>query len=55
MKATERQRVKTRSLAHNTLRMEEHVRALKWELERLTSKSITHTDMYKRNNKLVDA
>jgi hypothetical protein len=41
------------SMAHNTSRVEGHVRVLGWGLGRLTSKSITHTDLQKPNNKLV--
>jgi hypothetical protein len=47
--------VEVRSLAHNTSRVEGHARALGWGLERLISNSITHMDMHKPNNKLVNA
>jgi hypothetical protein len=40
------------SLAHNTLGVEGYVGASGWGL---TSKSITHTDLHKLNNKLVSA
>jgi hypothetical protein len=32
-----------------------HARALGWGLRRVTSKSITHVDLHKLNNKLVNA
>jgi hypothetical protein len=47
--------VSVRSLAHNALRIEGHVRVLGWGLGRLTSKSITNMDLHKPNNKLVSA
>jgi hypothetical protein len=43
------------SLARNTLGVEGHAGALGWGLRRLTSKSITHTNLHKPNNKLVTA
>jgi hypothetical protein len=51
----EGQGVGARSLAHNTLGVEGHVGALGWALGRVTSKSITHTDLHKPNNKLFSA
>jgi hypothetical protein len=36
------------------LGVEGHVEALGWGLGRVTSKSITHTDLHKPNNKLVN-
>jgi hypothetical protein len=52
---TKRERVEARSLARSTLRVEGRVRALGWGVGRLTSKSITHMDLHKLNNKLVSA
>jgi hypothetical protein len=43
------------SMVHNTLRVEGHARVLGWGLGRVTSKSITHTNLHKPNNKLVNA
>jgi hypothetical protein len=43
------------SLAHSTLGVEGHAGAPKWGLRRLTSKSITHTNLHKPNNKLVSS
>ncbi len=53
MKTTEGVRV--HSLVHSTLGVEGHVRAPKWGLGRMTSKSIIHMDLHKPNNKLVNA
>ncbi len=55
MKTTEGKGVGARSLARSTLGVEGHVGASGWGLGRLISKSITHTDLYKPNNKLVSA
>jgi hypothetical protein len=41
------------TLARSTSRVEGRIRAP--GLRRLTSKSITHVDMYKPNNKLINA
>jgi len=41
------------SLACNTFRVKGHVGALKWGLGRVTSNSITHTNLHKPNKKLV--
>jgi len=46
--------VGVRSLAHNTSWVEGHVGAPRWGLGRLISKSITHMDLHKPNNKLVN-
>ncbi len=43
------------SLACSTSKVEGHVQAPGWGLRRLTSKSITHTNLYKPNDKLVSA
>ncbi len=42
-------------LAYNTLKVEGRAKDLGWGLGRVTSKSITHTDLHKPNNKLVSA
>ncbi len=42
-------------LTHNTLGVKGRAKALGWGLERLTSKSNTHTNLHKPNNKLVSA
>jgi hypothetical protein len=47
--------VRVCSLAQNTSGVEGHVGALGWGLQRLTSKSIIHTDLHKPNNKLFNA
>jgi hypothetical protein len=47
--------VKVHSLVRSTLRVDGHVGALGLGLRRLTSNSITHTDLHKPNNKLVSA
>jgi hypothetical protein len=43
------------SLARNILGVEGHAGALRWGLGRMTSKSVTYTDLHKPNNKLVCA
>jgi len=43
------------SLARNTLGVKGCAGALGWGLGRLTSKSITHMDLHKPNNKLFSA
>jgi hypothetical protein len=48
-------RVGAHSLAHNTLGIEGRVGAPGWGLEKMTSNSITHTDLHKTNNKLISA
>jgi hypothetical protein len=55
VKTTEGKGVGVRSLACNIFGLEGHARALGWGLGRMTSKSITHTDLHKPNNKLVIA
>jgi hypothetical protein len=47
--------IRAHSLACNTSRVQGCARALEWGLGRLTSKSITHMDLHKPNNKLVSA
>jgi hypothetical protein len=55
MKTTKGERIGVRSLICSILRVEGHAGALGWGLGRLMSKSITHTDLHKLNNKLVSA
>jgi hypothetical protein len=43
------------SLSHNILEVEGRARVPRWGLGRVTSKSITHTDLHKPNNKLISA
>jgi hypothetical protein len=52
MKTSKREGVGARSLAHNISGVEGRVGALGWGVGRLTSKSITHMDLHKLNNKL---
>jgi hypothetical protein len=47
--------VKVRSLIRNTLGVKGCVGTPRWGLGRLTSNSITHTDLQKPNNKFVNA
>jgi len=47
------EKVGARSLAHNILGVERRVGAPGWGLGKLTSKSITHIDLHKPNNKLL--
>jgi hypothetical protein len=49
----EGQGVGARSLAHSISKVKGHAGAPGWGLGRMTSKSITHTDLHKPNNKLV--
>jgi hypothetical protein len=42
------------SLVRNTLGVEGHAGTSRWRLKRLTRKSITHMDLHKPNNKLVN-
>jgi len=55
MKTLEREGIGVLSLVRNILGVEGHAGALGWGLGRLTSKSITHMDLHKPNNKLVSA
>jgi hypothetical protein len=55
VKTTKGKGVRLRSLAWNTLGLEGLVRAPKWGLGKVASKSITYTDVHKPNNKLVSA
>jgi hypothetical protein len=55
VKTTEGERVGAHSLACNTSGVEGHVGVSGWGLGKLTSNSITHTDLHKPNNKLVSA
>jgi len=47
--------VRAHSMACSTSGVEGHVGALGWGLGRMTSGSIIHRDLHKRNNKLVNA
>jgi hypothetical protein len=55
VKTMEGERVRAHSLTHNTLGVEGCAGVLKWGLGSVTSKSITHMDLHKPNNKLVNA
>jgi hypothetical protein len=55
VKTAEEEWIKAHSLIRNTSKVKGHIRALGWGLGRLTSKSITHMNLYKPNNKLVNA
>jgi hypothetical protein len=55
VKTTKGERVRARSLVHNTSGIEGRAVVLGWGLGRLTSNSITHTNLHKPNNKLVGA
>jgi hypothetical protein len=55
VKITEGEGVGAHSLARNISGVEGLVGASRWGLGRLTSNSITHTDLHKPNNKLVNA
>jgi len=55
VKTSEGERVEVRSLVRNILGVKGCARDLGWGLGRLTSKSITHTDLHKPNNKFVSA
>jgi hypothetical protein len=54
-KTMEGERIRAHSLACSTSRVEGRAGTLGWGLGRLTSDSITHTDLHKPNNKLVNA
>jgi hypothetical protein len=55
VKIVEGQGVGACSLARSILGVEGHARALGWGLKRVTSKSITRTNVHKPNKKLVSA
>jgi len=55
VKIVEGKGIGAHSLARNTSKVEGCFGILRWGLERLISKSITHTDLHKPNNKLVSA
>jgi hypothetical protein len=55
MKTMEREKIRVCFLVCNTSREEAHAGVLGWGLERLTNKSIIHTDLHKPNNNLVSA
>jgi hypothetical protein len=54
-KTMEGEKIGVHSLACSTSRVEGCAGTLGWGLGRLTSDSITHTDLHKPNNKLVNA
>jgi hypothetical protein len=55
MRTSEGEGIGVRSLVRNTSRVEGRAGASGWGLGRLISKSITHMDLHKPNNKLVSA
>jgi len=55
VKTTKEEGIEVCPLTHNILGAEGCVRASRWGLERMTSKSIIHMNMHKPNNKLVNA
>jgi len=55
VKTMEVKGVGARSLVCNTSKVEGHARYSGWGLGRLTSNSVTHTDVHKPNNELVSA
>jgi hypothetical protein len=55
VRITERKKIGPCSLAYNASGVEGRVGIPRWGLGRLISKSITHMDLHKRNNKLVSA
>jgi hypothetical protein len=55
MKIIKGEGIKLRFLARSISGVEGRVGALRWGVGRLTSKSITHMDLHKPNNKLIGA
>ncbi len=55
MKTLEGEGIRACSLAHNILGVEGCAGVPGWELRRLKNKSITHMDLHKPNDKLVNA
>jgi len=55
VKTMEGEEIGARSLVRNTSGLEGHARALRWGLGRLTCTSITPMNLYKPNNKLINA
>jgi len=55
VKIVEKEGVGAHSLVCNTSGVEGHVRTPRWGLGRLTSNSITYTDLHNPNHKLVNA
>jgi len=53
VKVAEGEKVRARALACNISRVKGRARTPKWRLGRLTSKSITHTNLHKPNIKFV--
>jgi len=55
VKTMEGNGVRACPLAYSTLGLKGRAKALEWGPRRLASKSITHMDLHKPNNKLVNA
>jgi len=55
LKITKGKGLKVHSSVRSTLRVEWRAGILGWGLRRVTSKSITHTNLHKPNNKLLNA
>jgi hypothetical protein len=55
VKTMKGERVGARALAYNISGVKGCVGAPRWGLRRLTSNSITHTDLHKPNNEFVNA
>jgi hypothetical protein len=55
VKITKRKRIGARVLVHSILGVKGHVGTLRWKLRKVTSKSITHMNLHKPSNKLVNA
>jgi len=55
VKITKGKGVWVHSLVCNISWVEKHAEASRWELKRMTSGSIIHTNLHKPNNKLVSA
>ncbi len=47
--------IRVRSLARNISAIEGHARTQRWGLQRMTSRSIIHTNLHKPNNKFFSA
>jgi hypothetical protein len=55
MKIMEEERIEVRSLTRNTSGVKGRARAPRCGLGGMTSESIIHTNLYKPNNKLINA
>jgi len=55
VKTTEGEKVRVCSLVRSTFGVVGHAKAPGWGIRRLTSNSITHMDLHKPKNKLVNA